>query len=136
MARLALRILITAILFGLLWAFTWPVYFDKEIRHGVSSEAGEIQIYTDPIKQKIFVRIDDRTQYLPTGTYEQSAFYQEATGRLRNAKLIDEEHWRLKWRAMRVIIPLIVLLYMTSGRLLEKFEESPRRPVSLFESRK
>jgi hypothetical protein len=129
MARVALRSLFTAVVFGLLWIFTWPIYFDKEIRHGVSSEAGEIQIYTDTAQQKIFVRIDDRTQYLPTDKYEQSAFYQEATGRLRNAKLIDEEHWRLKWRALRVIIPLIVLLYMASGRLLEKFEEPPRRPV-------
>jgi hypothetical protein len=52
MARVALRSLFTAVVFGLLWIFTWPIYFDKEIRHGVSSEAGKIQIYTDTPSRK------------------------------------------------------------------------------------
>jgi hypothetical protein len=127
MARIALRALITAALFGLIWAFTWPIYFDKQIRHDVNPEWGKTQIYTDPDKQKVVVHIDGRTEYLPNDKYEESAAYKEAMARLHNAKHIDEVGWRLKQRAGRAIVCLIALLYIASGRLLEFFEEPPRK---------
>jgi hypothetical protein len=123
MARIAVQVFIAAALFGLIWAFTWPIYFDKKIRHDVNPEWGKTQVYTDPEKQKVVVYIDGRTEYLPNDKYEESPVYKEAMARLHNTKHIDEVTWRLKQRAGRAIVCLIALLYIASGRILDKFED-------------
>lgn len=128
MARIALRLLLTAVLFGIIWACIWPIFFDQEIRHGINPHWGKIQIYTDTVKQKVIVRMDNRTEELATDSYEQSPFYKEARNRLRNAGLVDETRWHLRPRSVRAIVALAVLVYIAAGRLMQWFEEPPRPP--------
>src|SRR5207244_1199032 len=122
MARIGLTLALTALLAALLWSVTWPFFCETRVRHGVSSEAGKLSAITDPHKQSVIVRVDDRTQESAGDTYRDAPLYKEYLERQANRRLVDEKYRVLKSPySVRLMVASVVMLYMISARAIAKF---------------
>ena len=121
MIRVALTLALTGLFAALLGSVTFPFFFETRVNYGVSSEAGKLSASTDPHRQSVIVRVDDRTKEFPGDTYRDAPLYKEYLQRQANRKLLNQEYRVLKSPySVRLMVIGVVVLYMLSARLVER----------------